>query len=193
MRKSLFLLTLIILVSINFTACRKVSTKKKEDSSAVSQKTTVQKEEKEAELDVNLMFVQTAKAAILKKLGSRGYYTLTLYGVNPYSTFYSERPKRISGITAIGDFVKAWNVGENNFHMNNPNALLTSALIDGVANKSSTFYLIKCSTPKYSVQKSILSYVVKPLPKHELMFEHIKLDYVTLMLDSLPGKYFLKR
>ena len=179
MRKLIIFIASIFII-LNITACRKAPNKKAVTTDTVQQTTPDAKKDS----DVNLLFVQTAKAATLKKLGQRGYYTLKLYGINPYLIYYSERPKRESGTASVENFIKAWSTGENNFQMDNPNVLLSAAMIDNVTNKGSTFYLMTCSTPHYDIQKSTLSYVVKPLPKHELLFEYIKFDYVTLLIDS---------
>lgn len=181
MRKLIFLSILFVSITLNMTACRQASDKKE----TTVQPTAQVEEEKTEEVvsDAKFTFTQTAKGAILKKLGTRGYYTLTLYNANPYLTYYAERPKRISGLASVDNFIKNWKVGENNFHMNNPNLLLTAATIDGVTNNGSTFYLMTCSTPEYNMQKGILSYVVKPLPAHPFTFEHIQFNYVTVIID----------
>lgn len=182
MYKFIAYIIIFSLTTLNFTACNKSSDKKNDTADTSTQ--LIEKETKEEAEEINLLFIQTAKSAVLKKLSRHGYYTLTLYDVNPYTTYYSERPKRESGIAAVENFIKAWDVGKNNFQQNNPNILLTAASIDGVPNKDSTFYLLTCSTPEYNIKNGTLVYVVKPLPKHKLIFEHIKLDYVTLIIDS---------
>ena len=52
---------------------------------------------------INLLFVLTAKTAILKANRS-GLYTLTFIGVNPYLTYYTNRPNRTQGLAAIENF-----------------------------------------------------------------------------------------
>jgi hypothetical protein len=157
-----------------------IASKTKPPTEATVVKSSTDEKEKKSP---QIIFVQSAKAAILKKLGERGYYTLTLYDVNPYVTYYKERPSRDNGIFASQELIKIWDQGENSFYTNNPNGLLMATQIDGLANKNGKFYLLTCSTPKYELEKGQFSYVVKPLPNQQFIFDHIQLTGVTLVLD----------
>jgi hypothetical protein len=182
MRKLTAYTIICSLIILGFTACHKPAEKKNDTVNTSAQ--PAENNAKEKKGDVNPIFIQTAKSAVLKKLSTHGYYTLMLYNVNPYSTYYVERPERESGIIPVGEFIKTWDTGKNSFQQNNPNAFLTAAFIDGVSNKDSKFYLLTCSTPQYDLKNNTLIYVVKPLPRHTLIFEYIKLDYVTLIIDA---------
>jgi hypothetical protein len=134
--------------------------------------------------EVNLLFVLTAKKAVLKTNSNKsGYYTLTLYGVNPYITYFSDRPSRIQGLAATENFIEAWNVGPNNFKTNPPNAAITATKINMLENDNGQFYIVTMSQPKYDSQKSILQFTVKPL-QQKLLFKDIQLDNPTIVIDS---------
>jgi hypothetical protein len=64
------------------------------------------------------MFVQTAQG-----MTSDGT-TLTLQDVTPSTLYFSDRPKRIVGHMATGDFVDLWAAGDNSFEKDPPNAVL---------------------------------------------------------------------
>ncbi|HVN52652.1 MAG TPA: hypothetical protein VMT43_14545 [Acidimicrobiales bacterium] len=64
------------------------------------------------------MFVQTAQGTISKD------GTLTLTGVTPSTTYFSDRPQREVGHMATSDFVELWGAGENSFESDPPNAVL---------------------------------------------------------------------
>lgn len=68
---------------------------------------------------VELLFVQNAKDVSLEA------GTLTLVGVAPTTLFFTDRPKRIAGHMATGDFVNSWGGGENSFAADPPNASLS--------------------------------------------------------------------
>ena len=64
------------------------------------------------------MFVQTAQG-----MTSDGK-TLTLEGVTPSTLYVSDRPQRVVGHMATGDFVELWGEGDDSFQDDPPNAVL---------------------------------------------------------------------
>jgi hypothetical protein len=134
--------------------------------------------------NVNLMFIQTAKTAALTTIQNKtGYYTLTLTGVNPYVTYFSERPNRLQGVASLENFVKAWDVGTNSLKDNNPNGVITAVKINGLTNSNEKTFLITLSSPNYNLQKSELSYTVKAMDTSGFLFKDIRLEDVILVLD----------
>jgi hypothetical protein len=65
------------------------------------------------------MFVQTAKG-----IDSEGA-TLTLHGVTPSTLYFSDRPQRVVGHMTTADFVDLWDIGDNSFESDPPNAVLS--------------------------------------------------------------------
>ena len=72
-----------------------------------------------AEEIVDLLYVQSAQGATLDK------GLLTLKNVNKATIFFSDRPERIVGHEPTEDFIADWEVGEDNFASNPPNATLS--------------------------------------------------------------------
>lgn len=133
--------------------------------------------------NINLLFVQTASNAVLREMQNNpGHYLLILKDINPYITYFSQRPKRIGGIVPVENFVKAWNIGPNNFADNNPNGVLIPGTIDGVLNKGEQTNLITLSNPNYYPAQNMLTYVVKPVLSDRFVFQEIKYEYVTLII-----------
>ena len=83
----------------------------------IDQQMTEQQMIEELETDQS-MFVQTAQG-----MTSDGT-TLTLNEVTPSTLYFSDRPKRIVGHMATGDFVDLWAEGDNSFEEDPPNAVL---------------------------------------------------------------------
>jgi len=132
---------------------------------------------------INLLFIQTASHAVLKEMPNRpGYYQLILEDINPYVTYFSQRPKRLGGIVPVENFVKAWNIGPNNFADNNPNGVLVPCTIDGALNTGEEVNLVTLSHPNYYPTKNILVYLVKPILTQRFVFKEIKYEHVTLLI-----------
>jgi hypothetical protein len=68
--------------------------------------------------DAESMFVQTASG--FTSDGS----TVTLQGVTASTLYFSDRPERVVGHMATGDFVDLWGEGDNSFATDPPNAVL---------------------------------------------------------------------
>lgn len=67
---------------------------------------------------VQYLFVQNAKGVSF----SEGKMTLT--GISDVTILFSDRPDRIAGHMTTADFTKNWNMGEDSFRIDNPNASL---------------------------------------------------------------------
>ena len=74
---------------------------------------------KATEQKIEFLFVQSADAVVLKDS------ILKLTGIYPATIFFSDRPERIVGHEPTDDFVAQWDVGDNNFAQNPPNAALS--------------------------------------------------------------------
>jgi hypothetical protein len=72
-----------------------------------------------AKEEVNLLFVQTARGATLAD------GVLRLNDVSPATLFFSDRPDRVTGHEPTEDFVADWDIGDDSFKVNPPNATLS--------------------------------------------------------------------
>lgn len=130
---------------------------------------------------INLLFVLTAKTAVLKANKS-GSYTLTFIDVNPYLTYYTNRPNRTQGLAAIENFMKAWSVEPNSFQNNPPNAVITAVKINNLENINQQFYIFTLTSPKYNQQQNAMQFIVKPLSQ-KIYFKDIRFDNVMMVMD----------
>lgn len=103
---------------------------------------------KEGEM-LELLFVQSAMS------GSFDGKTLTLNNVGP-TGFFTDRPQRVTGHQRTSHFVKMWDVGNNNFETDPPNANLAIFGKDDTSNA-----VIELGQPKLA--GNTLSYPVKVL------------------------------
>jgi hypothetical protein len=75
----------------------------------------------------SLLFVLQAKQGTIAKNGSN--YTLTLTGMDRDVLFFSDRPKRISGLIELSNFMAQWSVGANSFAKDHPNGAIMHAAL----------------------------------------------------------------
>jgi hypothetical protein len=68
---------------------------------------------------IQAMFVQTARRAV------RHNGDLTLHGLCPSTLYFSDRPQRVVGHIHTRQFADLWDVGDNSFAADPPNAVLS--------------------------------------------------------------------
>ena len=89
---------------------------------------------------VSLLFVQNATGITYNKTSN----TLTLEGVNPVVTYFSDRPYRIAGHVLLPGFIQLWDEGSDSFKDDPPNANLS--ILEGSHVKSA---VIEIAEPRF--------------------------------------------
>ena len=69
--------------------------------------------------DIEAMFVQTAKSMTTDGA------SITLHGLTPHTIFFADRPQRVVGHLTSQQFVDEWDVGDNSFADDPPNAVIS--------------------------------------------------------------------
>lgn len=132
---------------------------------------------------LHISFVQTASAGTLTAVpGQSNQYTLTLNNVSPYISYYIDRPSRATGLAAIKNFVSAWNVGNNSFAQDNPNAVIYAGQINGQPN-AGTAYIVQISSPNYNAASNQMTYLVTPLGSQSFLLNQIILASVAVIIN----------
>lgn len=122
-------------------------------------------------------FAQSANEAKLSRK-SNDTFTLTLKGVNPYVTYFSERPKRKVGYMSTKGFVKYWKYeSPQSFKYDPPNADVSGVQIGKTSN-----FVLELTNPKYDYKSRTLTYTAKPLG-HKITTG--TLSHVTLFIDDV--------
>lgn len=132
---------------------------------------------------VSLSFVETAAAVQVTANGGYHEYRMVLQGVDPYITYYTQRPNSTSGLAALPDFVKAWKVGQNNFQDNPPTAVLYGGIINQTPNKSHNFYIFQLSSPELDLANHQVSYIAKWIGGSKMLFQNMVLNYAVLVIN----------
>jgi hypothetical protein len=106
------------------------------------------------------LFTQSAKQASIKPCADKKTcdYQLVLKNVNPKTTYFSDRPSRLSGFTTTLEFTQNWAKGKNSFKEVNPNASLVYFDHDKI-----TQAIVELSKPKYDAKNNSLLYNIKYL------------------------------
>ena len=115
-----------------------------------------------------LLFVQTAASVEL------GDGVLKLGGINPATIFFADRPERVVGHEPTEVFVDNWNVGDNNFGENPPNAALSILsgpepqeiileLMNPRLTKGELIYDVKVLEGKQTVTGKVVSLFIDPI------------------------------
>jgi len=139
--------------------------------------------------DISLLFVQTAKSGSFIK--NNGNYTLTLNNISSYTTYFSDRPLRISGISSTEEFVASWCDGTNSFDSDPPNAAIN--ILD--ADHSENVIIVELFNPVYDAEKETLQYdariisnsLSENLKNHQMMADAEipeEFDDVSLFIDN---------
>jgi hypothetical protein len=95
-----------------------------------------------------LLFVQTSDGAVLTDS------TLTLTGISPQTTWFTDRPYRAAGQIPTEEFLTLWDEGENSFADDPPNADFTCTVDGEVVN-----YVVELTMPELAGDE--LTYVVE--------------------------------
>jgi hypothetical protein len=107
---------------------------------------------------ISFLFVQEAQQGSLMQ-GENGTLTLTLVNVRSDTTYFSDRPARVSGVVDTGLFVDCslWNKA------NNPNAALM--LPDGPPANDTV--IVTLSNPRYDRKNATLVYTATIVPDYQ--------------------------
>ncbi|PIQ43778.1 MAG: hypothetical protein COV52_04875 [Gammaproteobacteria bacterium CG11_big_fil_rev_8_21_14_0_20_46_22] len=131
----------------------------------------------------NLSFVIASHKATIKPL-SQNNYQLSLQGVRPYITYYTQRPDRQSGSALLSNFLNTWTMGgAQSFANNPPNIVVYPGQINGTANTSVHFTVGVMSNPQYNVGTGIFSCVITPLPEQTFLLDNTDLENVVLIIN----------
>ncbi|MCZ7584432.1 MAG: carboxypeptidase-like regulatory domain-containing protein [Deltaproteobacteria bacterium] len=102
---------------------------------------------------------KTPPAANSEADGDDGSYLLTLTGVSPYLTAFTDRPYRESTVVPLRDFVAFWNENDADFAAAPPNAALE--IIE--AGDAARTFIIELAEPIYDEPSATISYSILPL------------------------------
>ena len=132
----------------------------------------------------HIAFVQTASTGQLVAVsGQSNEYTLTLYHVSPYITYYFHRPNRATGLALVKNFINTWTFGPDNFAQDNPNAVIYAGQINGQPNQANVSYVVQIANPAFSLMTDQMTYKVVPLGKNGFILNQIDLADIVVVIN----------
>lgn len=135
----------------------------------------------------SVLYIQTAKLASLKQTNAKaGTYQLTLTGVNPMVTYFSDRPTRVEGQIGNAVYLQTWNQGgKNSFDKDAPNAVVSGVAKLGLENKSVNI-VMELSQPVIDTKHQTITYQAKALSSSEssLVLDAARLNFATVFIDG---------
>jgi len=141
----------------------------------------------------SFLFVQNAKTGILQADKSNaGSYKLILEDVSPYVIYFSDRPKRISGLITPEKFMTLWqkNGKNNNFATNTPNVGVNGISVHRIFLKNDTNFIMELTNPVYNKAKHSIIYDAHILPgteKNIMPVNNTEVHDIVLFFDNIAG------
>lgn len=135
----------------------------------------------------SVLYIQTANLAGLKQTDAKsGTYQLTLSGVNPMVTFFSDRPTRVEGQIGNAVYLQTWNQGgKNSFNKDAPNAVVSG--VAKIGNDDKTVNIVmELSQPEIDTKHQTITYQAKALSSSEtsLVLDAARLNFATVFIDG---------
>ena len=103
--------------------------------------------------EAKFLFIQSAQSGSVSEVNATTS-TLELNDVSDKTILFSDRPDRIVGSANTTDFIGNWSIGENNFAVDPPNAVL---ILDDPEERQE-FAVIELFNPEYDPEANTLKY-----------------------------------
>ena len=100
------------------------------------------------------LFIQGAQSGSVSEINATTS-TPELNDVTDKTILFSDRPDRIVGSENTTDFIGNWSIGENNFAVDPPNAVL---IIDDEVEQRQDYAVIELFNPQYDPEANTLKY-----------------------------------
>lgn len=123
--------------------------------------TTIEAQEEENATDseepIKFLAIQHAQSGSISEINATAY-SLELNDVSDKTILFSDRPDRIIASVSTSDFIGNWSIGEDNFAMDSPNAVL---VVDELEDQD--VIIGELFNPIYEADKITLKYDFIPI------------------------------
>lgn len=125
-----------------------------------------------------VLFVQVAKSGELKADPQQpNTYCLTLKTVEPFTSYFTDRPNRLTGLMPTSNFVAIWQNGD--IKRTPPNVAMETS---NLKNGQRVNQVLELSNPIYDAQNHQISYTAKAL--NNTTVQTMSLGYTVLFIDD---------
>lgn len=129
--------------------------------------------------DAQVLFVQVAKSgALVAKQNQPNTYSLVLKAVEPFTSYFTDRPNRVTGLLATNNFVSIWQ-SENDIRKIPPNVAMETS---NLKNGNHVNQVLVLSDPVYDAKNHLITYTAKSLNGSQL--QPMNLGYTVLFIDN---------
>lgn len=129
--------------------------------------------------DCQVLFVQVAKSAQLAPSKTQpGTYNLTLKTVEPFTSYFTDRPNRLTGLLTTNTFVNIWQSALD-IRKNPPNVAMETS---NTRNGQRINQVLELSNPSYDAKNHQITYVAKSLNNAAL--QPMTMGYTVLFIDD---------
>lgn len=138
--------------------------------------------EKTDEKKVTYLFIEVASGGTLQKDKNSNELLLTLKGVEPHVTYFSNVPVREAGFMSLQDFNKSMNE-----EIKSHPAGLNSGLI-ALDDKDKTLkYALSLRDPRYDAENKTITFLAKFIPgsKKLTLSDSVNFQHVALFIDDV--------
>lgn len=143
----------------------------------------------------NYLFIQSAQSAKIEEAGKPSHYKITLYHVEPWTLYFSDRPKRDMGIMPLEDFLKKMKEQGNKYKPKGLNSAIVSIAEDQhdhISMPLSHKFVFTIANPNYDKKHSQLTYDASLVPNEktgavDVFPKQILLKRVELFIDACIG------
>jgi hypothetical protein len=135
--------------------------------------------------DTEYLFIETAKIGHMKKdPNAENTYAITLTEVDPWITYFSNVPKRITGFMHMKDFLQLLASETQTKYK----AGLNSGLIALTQpNDKMARYILSIKDPKYNMQTQTITFTAHIVPgaQKNSIPDNVDLQHVSLFIDAV--------
>ena len=104
--------------------------------------------------EAKFLFIHSAQSGSVSEVNATTS-TLELNDVSDKTILFSDRPDRIVASENTTDFIGNWSIGENNFAVDPPNAVL---IVDDEVEQRQDYSIIELFNPQYDPEANTLKY-----------------------------------
>lgn len=128
----------------------------------------------------DVLFIQVANSGqLMPSPGASNTYKLTLDNVDPFTSYFTDRPKRVTGILPTSQFVSLWHTQD--IQTTPPNVALET--LDTKNGKRINRVLV-LSNPIYDAKKQQINYTAKILDRNAAPLGNVAMGYTVLFIDD---------
>jgi len=140
------------------------------------------------------LLMQTAHSGRLDLLDAeKQTYQLTLYNVEPYVSYFTDRPRRKTGLMPLQDFIQLWTSNQpDNFKAVPPNVAIETISKELFLFRKHENVIAEITDARFNTVDHTVTYTLHFLKKNTEIKPHATLAFTTLVFDGVnwdPGGY----